>query len=60
MVSSRQVPWVLSPKLVVYCDEVLVSLRLKRMAAYIPFRPHEHRPPGEALPKGIRRMDLFR
>ena len=57
-------PWqptyVLSPNLVVYCDEEIVNLRLKRLASYIPSRPGERRPPGEALPKGIRRTDVFR
>lgn len=60
MVPSLQVPCVLSPKLVVYCDEELVSLKLKRVASLIPFKPGEKRPPGEALPRGIRRTDPHR
>lgn len=60
MVPSLQVPCILSPKLVVYRDEELVSFRLKRVADLIPTRPGETRPPGEAVPKGIRRTDLIR
>ena len=55
-----QPSYVLSPKLVVYCDEEIVSLRLKKLQSLIPFRPGERRPPGEAVPLGIRRTDLLR
>jgi hypothetical protein len=60
MFSTHPAPCVLSPKLVVYRDEEIVSIKLKRAAALIPSRPWEHRPPGEATPKGIRRTDPFR
>lgn len=60
MVPDRQVPFVLSPKLVLYSDEKLVSPRLQRVAAMIPCRPGETRPPGEDPPKGIRRIDGLR
>jgi len=50
---------VLPPKLVVYRDEEIVSLKMKRLAALIPQRPGENRPPGEAVPRGLRRRDLF-
>ncbi|BDU72678.1 hypothetical protein METEAL_18520 [Mesoterricola silvestris] len=51
---------VLSPHLVVYCDEEIVSPRLKRFGVLIPFRPGEKRPPGEAVPRGIRKTEPFR
>jgi len=57
MPALPRMSYVLSPKLVVYSDEEIVSLRLKRLASYIPFMPCEKRPPGEPLPKGIRRRD---
>lgn len=60
MIPSSPCSCVLSPKLVVYCDEEIVSLRLKRFSSLIPFKPGEKRPPGEAIPKGIRRTDLLR
>jgi hypothetical protein len=44
---------------VVYSDEEIFSHRLKRLGSMIPFRPGERRPPGEALPKGIRRTVGF-
>ncbi len=60
MIPSSQSSCVLSPKLVVYCDEEIVSPRLKRFSSLIPFRPCEKRPPGEKVPRGIRRTDLQR
>lgn len=60
MIPSSQSSCVLSPQLVVYCDEEIVSPRLKRFSFLIPFRPGEKRPPGEKVPQGIRRTDLFR
>jgi hypothetical protein len=60
MLLSSQSSCVLSPTLVVYWDEEIVSPRLKRFSFLIPFRPGERRPPGEAVPLGIRRTDLLR
>ena len=57
MKTSQQFSWVLPPNLVVYCDEKIVGLSLKRLAAQIPYRPGEKRPPGEPLPRGILRTD---
>ena len=54
---SQQFSLVLPPNLVVYCDEKIVGLALKRVASQIPTRPTERRPPGEPLPRGIRRTD---
>ena len=59
MTPSQKPSCVLSPNLVVYSDEEIVSQRLKRLASLIPCRPGERRPPEETLPKGIRRKDLF-
>jgi len=52
---SRQSTFVLSPRHVLYSDEELFGPRLRRLAAMIPVRPLERRPPGEPLPAGIRR-----
>jgi hypothetical protein len=49
---------VLSPRLVVYRDEEIVSPRLKRLASLIPTRPWERRPPGETIPQGIRSVEV--
>ena len=54
---SPQFTLVLPPNLVVYCDEKIVGSNLKRLAAQIPNKPAEKRPPGEPLPRGIRRTD---
>jgi hypothetical protein len=59
MIPSCQTCCVLSPKLVVYSDEKIVSPRLKLLGSLIPFKPGETRPPGEAVPKGIRKTDSF-
>lgn len=59
MVPLWNLSCVLSPNLVVYSDEEIVSLHLKRLASVIPSRPGEKRPPGEAIPKGIRRTERF-
>jgi hypothetical protein len=60
MFPSLQCSCVLSPSLVVYSNEEIVSHRLKRFSFLIPFRPGENRPPGEPVPRGIRRTDPTR
>ncbi|BDU76742.1 hypothetical protein METESE_17000 [Mesoterricola sediminis] len=55
MLPPRPSPFVLAPNLVLYAEEELYGPRLKRLARMIPVRLGEPRPPGEALPAGIRR-----
>ncbi|HLO68137.1 MAG TPA: hypothetical protein VK188_14025 [Holophaga sp.] len=55
MERSRPSTLVLAPNLVLYSDEEVFGPRLKRLIRLIPVRPLERRPPGEALPLGIRR-----
>ena len=54
---SQHLSLVLPPNLVVYSDEKIVGLSLKRLAGQIPTKPGEKRPVGEPLPRGIQRTD---
>lgn len=60
MAPPQRPTWVLSPRLVVYRDEEIVDVKLKRVEGLIPHRPWEGRPPGERLPRGIRNVGPVR